>query len=226
MDPSVEELARRAIGGDREALSALLDRFEPTLRSELRVPERWRSALSVEDVLQEAYTDAFLHVSRFEYRGEGSFRAWLLSIARNNLLGAVRMLATDKRGGRLRRAEPSATRSSLVGLYEYLGEASGTPSREAAHRDAEAAMRRALERLPETYRQVVRMYDLEERSVGEVARTLGRTPGAVFMLRARAHRKLNDLWGRASDYLSRVSAGDLPDDRGSFTARDCDPGRR
>jgi DNA-directed RNA polymerase specialized sigma24 family protein len=46
------------------------------------------------------------------------------------------------------------------------------------------------------------MYDLEGRSVQEVSASLHRTPGAVYMLRARAHRELAELLGMPSQFFS------------------------
>jgi DNA-directed RNA polymerase specialized sigma24 family protein len=46
------------------------------------------------------------------------------------------------------------------------------------------------------------MYDLEGRPVQEVAQALGRSPGAVYMLRARAHRRLSEIMGTASRYVT------------------------
>ena len=56
--------------------------------------------------------------------------------------------------------------------------------------------------MPIIYRTVVEMYDLEQRSVDDVARAVGRSPGAIFMLRSRAHRQLGALMGAASKFLS------------------------
>jgi DNA-directed RNA polymerase specialized sigma24 family protein len=46
------------------------------------------------------------------------------------------------------------------------------------------------------------MWDLEGHSVEEVAASLGRSPGAVYMLRARAHRQLAEIMGAPSRFLS------------------------
>ena len=74
----------------------------------------------------------------------------------------------------------------------------------AARNEAWAALKQAIRRLPEDYQQVVRMYDLEEQPVETVARVLQRSPGAVYMVRARAHRMLRDLLGGPSDYFTNA----------------------
>ena len=52
---------------------------------------------------------------------------------------------------------------------------------------------RAIEQLPLAYREVVRRYDLQGQSAVEVAGQLGCSPGAVYMRRARAHERLQQL---------------------------------
>ena len=49
---------------------------------------------------------------------------------------------------------------------------------------------------------VVRLYDIEGRSGPEVATTMGRSRGAVVMLRARAHDRLAELLGSGSKFFS------------------------
>ena len=156
----------------------------------------------MEDVLQQTYVDAFLDLKCFVPNGRGSFPAWLTSLAKCNLIDALRMLEADKRGRDCRAFEPRTPEESFLALQEMIGTTRSTPSRQVARDEACTALRRAVRRLPDAYRQVVHMYDLENRTVEEVARRLSRSPGAVFMLRARAHRRLREIMGRASQYLS------------------------
>ncbi len=152
--------------------------------------------------MQQTCADAFLDISRFIPQGEGSFARWLATLADRNLLDALRMLEADKRGGARRRIEPVAGDDSLVALYELVTATTTSPSRLAARNEAKAAIEKAVQQLPETYRHAVVMYDLQDRPIQEVAEALKRSPGAVFMLRARAHRRLAELMGTASDFLS------------------------
>ena len=112
------------------------------------------------------------------------------------------MLEAETRGGNRQRIEPGANDESFAALYEVLGGTSTTASRQAARKEAKAALEKAIRRLPDTYVQVITMYDLEGRPLKEVARALNRTPGATSMLRARAHRRLAELMGTASRFLS------------------------
>ena len=197
-------LLSRAIDGDTDALTQLLEAHGPMLRAFLagKIPAHLQSVLSEDDVVQQTYADAFLGIGSFVPQGDRSFTNWLVTLAERNLTDAIRMLHREKRGGDRRRVEPAASEESLMALYELVGATTTTPSRLAARSEAKAAMNQAISRLPELYRQVVEMYDLQGRSVDEVAAALGRRPGAVFMLRARALRRLAEIMGSASDYLS------------------------
>ena len=205
-DPPADrsDVVERAVGGDRAALTELLERHGPHVLASLagEIPLRWQSVLAREDVLQQTYTDAFLCIGQLESRNEVAFGAWLVRLARRNLLDALRMLEAEKRGGGRRRVDAADVAESCVMLYEMLGGSSNTASREAAMHEAEEKLKEKIEDLPEIYRQVIRMYDLEGRSVEEVSAALHRSEGAVFMLRARAHRRLAELMGTVSRYLS------------------------
>lgn len=202
-----DELFAAAVGGDEDALVALLERNDEGVRHRLTgsIPRRWQSLLTLDDVMQQTYVDAFRDIRGFVPRGEGAFAAWLAKLAKRNLLDALKLLEAQKRGGHRRRVEPHHREDSYVELYERLGGTTSTPSRKAARIEAGEALERALQSLPPTYRRAVESYDLQGRPVEEVAAALRRSPGAVYMLRARAHRLLAELMGTASRYFSDVT---------------------
>ena len=203
MDGPSDNLLARAVGGDPGAVAELLERHGPDIRRGLvgRIPKRWRSLLSEDDILQQTYADAFVGLRRFVSDSEASFARWLAMLARRNLRNAVRMLEAEKRGGDRRRVTGSDD-ESFVGLYELLARTGSTPSRHVAAAEARAALQDAIARLPADYARVVTLYDLEGRPVEEVADALERSPGAVFLLRIRAHRRLGEIMGTAADYFT------------------------
>ena len=195
MSQSDEELLSLAAGGDPNALTELLEVHGPAVRQHLHgsVPSRWQSVLSEDDVMQQTYADAFLDIAGFQPRDDGTFSGWLVTIAEHNLRDAIKLLDRDVRGGDWRKVE-----RSMSTLLDDLS--SATPCRQASRNEALAALQKAFDRLGDPYRQVIRMYDLDGHSVEEVAAALGRSAGAVFMLRARAHKRLVELMGSASNY--------------------------
>jgi len=196
-------LVNKAIDGDAAALTELLDRHSESVRASLhgQLPARWQSLLSADDVLQETYVDAFLDIRAFRPQGEGAFPAWLHTLAKRNLLDAVRMLEADKRGGHRIAVQPGGD-TSLDALLDSLTHSQSTPSGVAARREAGDLLRRAIAALPAAYRQVIQSYDLDGRPIDEVAAALQRSPGATHLLRLRAHRRLREILGSASRFFS------------------------
>ena len=165
MASSDHDLLKRAVNVNGDALAALFEKHAPTVRRRLagKIPRRFRSLLSVDDVMQEAYTDAIIDIRRFTPGSEDSFAAWLTQIALCNLKDALRMLKADKRGGDRKRIETRDIEGSLVALYDMVTGARTTPSQHAALKEACAAVRAAVQQLPKFFRQVVQMCDLEGR---------------------------------------------------------------
>ena len=204
MEGTSRNLELRAVEGDQDALTRLIELHDATLRGKLggKIPKRWQAVLSLDDLMQETYTDAFLDIADFTPRGDGAFEAWLITVAKHNVISAVRSLEAEKRGGKRQRVETARQDESFLALYQLLGCTTTTPSRHAARSEAKEALGKALDRLPNDYRTVIKMYDLEGRPIDDVAGAMDRSPGAVFMLRARAHGALRRLLGSPLQYFS------------------------
>lgn len=205
-NPDLNEsaLCARAVAGDEDALTQLLRHFGPRVRAQIAptIQSKWAQVLDADDVMQITYLEAFMQVQRFEYRGVDSFGGWLAQIARNNLRDAIRQLE------RLKRPQPDqrvgdAPADSTFALLDELGCTTSTPSRQAARQDVQGFLESAIAELPDDYSTVIRMYDLEGKSVAEVAAVLERSEGAVFMLRARAHDRLRESIGPETQFFSR-----------------------
>lgn len=197
-------LLQKAVEGDATALRVLLEQFGGEVRKRIsgRIDKRWRASLDEDDVMQVTYLEAFLHIDQLTARDSGSFLAWLTRIAENALRDAIRGLSRQKRPDPARRVAVPTGPDSYVGLLDCLGVTTTTPSREVSRRDAAAALETAVSRLPEDYKTAVRLYDLEGRPVAEVAAEMGRSVGAVHMLRARAHDRLRQDLGTSSQFFS------------------------
>ena len=62
-----------------------------------------------------------------------------------------------------------------------------------------AAVRDAMARLPEDYREVIRLRQDEQMTIRETAERMGRSPDAVKMLYGRALERLSDLLGLSEE---------------------------
>jgi RNA polymerase sigma-70 factor (ECF subfamily) len=196
------KLISQAVTGDREALSRLLRQIEPMLRERLagQIPASLASLMCIDDVIQETFTDAYLDIYDFD-PSRGAFETWVTSIAKHSLLNAIESLRAEKRGGNRQRVDPSKN-GTWLSFWQVLTASASTPSHTAMRSETRSLLAEAIEKLPGAHRTVVQLYDLERRPVEEVAGVLGRSPGAVFMLRSRAHRELRRHLSRSIAYLT------------------------
>jgi len=197
-----ETLLSRAVAGDADALATLLERHGPQVRRELRIGRKWQSVLSVDDVMQVTYLEAFLRIKNFTPQGEGSFQGWVRRIAENNARDAIKGLECAKRPAPQRQINVPAGDDSCVALLELLGGTTTTPSRGAALNEVRDILETAIRALPKDYQTVVRQYDLQGRSASEVASSMARSKGAVHMLLARAHIRLREMLGAESKFFT------------------------
>ncbi len=200
-----EQLLERARTGDREAISTLLAKHGVVVRQRIEhdISSRWRSVLSVDDVLQQTYAEAFVSIGQLKATTAVSFIAWLTSLAKRNLIDAVRMLDAQKRGGDRQKIEPNS-QASYAALLDLVSATLATPSRVVAGKEATDALSKAIAKLPEAYRVVIQQYDLEGQSIEDVAEKLGKSLGATYMLRGRAHRMLAGVMGAQSNFFSQA----------------------
>ena len=127
-----------------------------------------------EDVLQEVLCRAWRDRQRFEWRGQRSFRNWLLTIADRWLEDLTQYEAAQKRGGgasllfsdALAGGDPSEAASADPGFHTT------TPGRLAVLREQREVMQHALAELPDSEREVVRLRLFEDRTAEETARLL------------------------------------------------------
>ena len=197
---SHDSLIAAAIAGDRDAVAKLLEEHGEALRRRVqsKIAKRFQSVLDVDDVVQVTFLEVFLRIGRFENRGVGSFQAWLRRIADNNLIDAIRSLEAAKQMPPEKRITFQNGGESSAALLDVIGFTTGTPSRQAVATETHALLRQAVSQLPRDYAQVLTLYDLEGVPMDDVAKKLGRSAGAVYMLRARALDYLRESWGGQS----------------------------
>lgn len=169
------ELVALAREGNRPALDALVDRYQPTVyRYGLRMCGG--DADAAEDVLQDTLLSLARSVGRF--RGESALSTWLFTVARRACL----------RKRRRRKSEPAAQESieALEGSAADALVAPGENPEEAlAGRELHATVDAALAALKPVEREVLVLRDLQGLTAPEVARVVGVTVQAV---KSRLHR--------------------------------------
>lgn len=169
----------KAQAGDEAAFAFIFRDVQPALLRYLRVitPE-------AEDVAGETWIQVAQGLSGF--RGEEqAFRAWLFTIARHRAADA----------GRARARRPDAVPIELTGAEEQL------MSADAAEEALEAVSARAvvalIATLPREQAEIIMLRVVAGLEANEVARIVGKSPGAVRVAAHRGLRRLADLVERA-----------------------------
>ncbi|HZG26392.1 MAG TPA: RNA polymerase sigma factor [Chitinophagaceae bacterium] len=129
-----------------------------------------------EDILQEAFTDAFRHLRSFEYKS--SFGAWLKQIVVNKCI-------THLRKNKIRWTDVDSTSA-----YE-LPEEEVTDEKEIQYKVRE--VKEAIQQLPNGYRTVLSLYLLEGYDHEEISEILGITHSTTRTQYKRAKDKLIQL---------------------------------
>lgn len=137
-----------------------------------------------EDLLQNALVKAFLNYEAFE--GRAAFVSWLYAIVRREHAEMVRTAA--RRRTLLGRAV-DACRDLWVGFVEDAGE-QATPEEITESKEERSFLLDSLQTLPEAFRTVVVLLDVEDMSYAEVAEMLGIPIGTVKSRHSRALERL------------------------------------
>ncbi len=187
------DLAR---AGDGAALGHLLERYRSylSLLARVQIGRRMQGKLDVADVVQEAFLEAHRGVGLFRGSSEAQFLAWLRQIVVAILATQVRRYyGTKRRDVRLERELQDGLDRSSVYLGSQLIAAQSSPSAQASRREQAVLLADAMEELPEDYREVIILRQLEGLSFSQVALRMGRTEDSVKNLWARALVRLRRL---------------------------------
>ncbi len=172
--------------GDRSEFEKIVRRESPRL---FRVIRRIvGDDDEAESVMQEAYLQAFRRLDRF--RGESKFTTWLFAIAINLARAAIRKSRrfSTLEAADVDRLQPRFSRGMYVETFD-----SWNPQKIAELQDRKRIVRKAIDRLPPDYRDVVTLRDIEELSTAETAAVLNVSEGAVRVRLHRARQALRQM---------------------------------
>lgn len=171
------ELIRRIVAGEKELFHDLIRPYERMVY--LTVFSIVKNETEAEDGAQEAVINAYRHLGSF--RAEAKFSTWLTTIALNEgrkRLRKARGAAEDSIEEELEEKEGDYTPAPLTDWREI-------PLEALERKELREALRKAIAELPDIYRQVFTLRDLEELNIEETAQALGVNPGIV---KVRLHR--------------------------------------
>lgn len=173
------ELLTRAQAGDISAFESLVERHrDHVFGLALRMT---RSEADAAEITQDTFLSAYQHLATF--RGDAAFGSWVYRIAANNALMRMRKA----------RVKSAAENELMTPEFNERGSLVERPSPEWARAgedqliDAELgqAIRQAAEELPEAYRQVFLLKDVDGLSYEQIAEITG---DSVPAIKSRLHR--------------------------------------
>ena len=170
------ELVDRARRRETDAFREIMRRHNRRLYRVARAILKDES--EAEDVVQETYVRAFAAIDAF--RGEASLATWLTRIALNEAYGCLRRRRASVNIEALDREPHSAE----IVMFRANGR-NADPEKAAAQAQIRSLLESAIDTLPEHFRMVFVMRDVEEFGIEETARLLELRPETV---KTRLHR--------------------------------------
>lgn len=188
------ELIARIVAGEKELFHELIRPYERMVY--LTLFSIVRNETEAEDGAQEAVISAYRHLGSF--RAEAKFSTWLT------------MIAINEGRKRLRRAKGTAEESIEEQMEKHEGDYTPAPLTDwreiplqaLERKELREALRAAVGELPDIYRQVFVLRDMEELNIEETAQALGINSGAV---KVRLHRARLMLQKRLVPFLKTVA---------------------
>jgi RNA polymerase sigma-70 factor (ECF subfamily) len=194
-------LIARILAGEKELFHELIRPYERMVY--LSLLSIVKNETEAEDGAQEAVISAYRHLRSF--RGHAKFSTWLTTIAINEGRKRLRKSkgrAEDSIDEQIEDLEGDYTPATLTDWREI-------PLEALERKELREALRVAVTDLPDIYRQVFALRDLEEMNIEETAEALGITTGAV---KVRLHRARIMLQKRLVPFLKTT----VPSRRGYF----------
>lgn len=177
-----QQLTEAAAAGDSLAFGELVSRHTERMAQLAR--RYLRSEVDAQDAVQDAFVNAWTHVSRF--RGDAAFGSWLHRITANACLMAIRR----------RKRRPESPLDDAV--HELAQPTRRDPQVLLELEELGEVLRAAIADLPPHYRQVFELAELHDSSMADIAEQTGLT---VPNVKTRLHRARLKLRHALSEYL-------------------------
>jgi RNA polymerase sigma-70 factor (ECF subfamily) len=159
--PSDEEIAQRVRAGETMLFEVLMRRHNQRLYRTIR--SLLKDEAEIEDAMQQAYIQAFTHLDQFE--GGAQFSTWLTRIALNE---ALQRLRQRHRWVALDGGDHAAQEDGM----NLLQKSEPSPEQQAFGRELARLLETTVDELPELYRTVFILREVERMSTSEAAEVL------------------------------------------------------
>lgn len=179
------QLVAGAKGGSNEAFEVLVRRYQTRILS-----AAWRFTRNredAEDVAQQSFQKAFIHLQQFE--GNSSFSTWLTRIAMNEALMSLR----KKRASPEVPMEESSMKNEGGTLPLDFPDSGPNPEDSCLQQEREQILSAAMQELTPGMRTAIELRELRELSTEETARVMGLSAQAVKGRAFHGRRKLRGM---------------------------------
>jgi len=168
--PTDEVLIKTILDGDKKAFEFIIRKYNQRLfRTGMSI---LNNEADVEDAMQTAYINAYLHLDKF--KNNSSFGTWMTRIMINQCLGQIRKTRSIR----------TISQDNSINMV--------TPDSELHNKELSTLLENAIEQLPEKYRLVFVLREVEDLSVKEAAEVLDIAPSNVKTRLNRAKTMLKD----------------------------------
>ena len=150
---------------------------------------------SAEDAVQLSFINAYEKLRSFR---DGSFRAWILRITANNCLDELRRL---KRKPTTDLTPEDPETGEEMESPEWLADASMSPEEKVSQKELESAIQRCIQALPDEFRVVVLLVDVQGMDYQEASEVVSSPLGTIRSRLARARQRLQECLQGAWELL-------------------------
>ncbi|WP_166826080.1 sigma-70 family RNA polymerase sigma factor [Thalassoroseus pseudoceratinae] len=193
--PSLADLLDSARQGDAEARDQLFARCRSFVGvlAQAQVESWLQRRVDPSDIVQQTLLDAHRDFDQFRGQTEAEWLAWLKQILKHNTQDIVRRYRGTQKRQQQREVSWNKARPNNSHDHDPQPAASdGSPSQAAMRNEMELRIADAVSRLPNDYREVIILRNLQRLPFDQIADQLGRSRPATQMLWTRAVQKLRD----------------------------------
>jgi RNA polymerase sigma-70 factor (ECF subfamily) len=201
-DPD-HRIAAEVMNGNHQAFNQLVERYWGRIFA--RVYQLLQNREDAEEVTQDTFNKAFENIRSF--RWEASFSTWLFQIGSN--LARNRFWHRKRRGyGRELHMEQPLNEDGFT-IEDMLPDHEADPGDRLRWNEFSQQVNHHLDKLPETYRDIMQMRLMEDLSYEEISELLNVPMGTVKSRIARARKHLNRSLGIGEDENVQAHAMEL-----------------
>lgn len=196
-------LVERIVTGDKSSWDEFVQQFTRLIYHAIYKTLQRHGYKLMPDLVDDLHQEVFLSLLKndaaklkgFQWRNGCSLATWLTVVSRNIAVDFIRRDSKYKSREISIDAESagSGKGDASGSLLDALPDASDTPEKEIASKEAVEVIRKAITELPPQDRKLLELLYFEDWSPDEAARLLNKTVEAVYMQKKRASEKLKTV---------------------------------